>query len=198
MEARTDCVAANSGWRVLLVLTALCAMPFASGAWLYASGWRPASNSAHGELVQPPQSVGAVELGEDGNGRVSLGKLAGRWTLVYFGAAECSLDCMRSLYVMRQVQVAQGSEQERVQRIFVASGENSLAGAAALVRVFPGLRVVAAREGAASRWPDSGGGQGRIYLVDPMGNLVMRYTGNADPGGMRKDLSRLLAYSWVG
>ena len=198
MELDHEYVDTDSSWRMVLLLGVLFAMPIAISAWLYFSGWHPIVNSAHGELVQPPHQVRNLELGEDGGEHVSLGKIGGRWTLLYFGPAECAADCMRSLYYMRQVQVAQGREEGRVQRVFVARGQVTVTGMATLTRVFPGLKVVKGGAEIASRWPDGTAPDGRIYLVDPMGNLVMRYAGNADPGGIRKDLSRLLAYSWVG
>lgn len=198
MELDHEFAVDNSGWRVVLLLGVLFAMPIAVSAWLYASGWHPVASAAHGELVDPPRQVGNLQLGEEGGKPISLGKMGGRWTLLYFGPAECAADCMRSLYYMRQAHVAQGREEGRVQRVFVASGRVSAAGMAALTRVFPGLKIVAAGGEIASQWPDDPALEGRIYLVDPMGNLVMRYTRDGDPGGMRKDLTRLLAYSWVG
>ncbi|BCB27491.1 hypothetical protein SKTS_23770 [Sulfurimicrobium lacus] len=198
MELDPEYADVGSGWRMVLLLGALFAMPIAISAWLYSSGWRPVVHSAHGELVQPPRQIGNLVLGEDGGARVSLGKMGGRWTLLYFGPAECAADCMRSLYYLRQVQVAQGREEGRVQRVFVARGRVTTTGLATLTCVFPGLKIVAEGGEVASHWPDGAVPGGRIYLVDPMGNLVMRYTGDADPSGMRKDLSRLLAYSWVG
>ena len=38
----------------------------------------------------------------------------------------------------------------------------------------------------------------RIYVVDPLGNLMMSYPAGADPNGIRKDLARLLRVSRIG
>lgn len=191
--------AGNGGWRILVLLAVLFFLPVALAAGLHLSGWRPAPSAAHGSLVLPPQPVADVVLGEVGGKPVSLGSFRSRWTLLYFGPAECPADCRRSLHAMRQVHIAQGKELERVQRVFVACGPTPPGGQDRLARDFPGMAVVAASgAGDGGSWPERWPREGRIFLVDPMGNLVMFYEPNADPGGMRKDLARLLSYSWVG
>lgn len=184
----------NGRWRTLGLLALLFAMPFVAAGSLYLSGWRPAASAAHGALVEPPLSLARVVLGEEAGKPVRLASLGARWTLLYAGPADCPEACLRSLYAMRQVHVAQGREQPRVQRIFVAAGAVLSQRQAELLHRFPGMHVVAgqAANPAGDAWP------GKILLLDPQGNLVMTYAGDADPAGMRKDLARLLAYSWVG
>lgn len=186
----------NGHWRMLSLLAILFALPFVLAASLYFSDWHPAASSAHGKLVEPPLSLAKVVLGEEAGKPVRFASFAAKWTLLYAGPADCPADCMHSLYAMRQVHVAQGREQPRVQRIFVAGGVVSPHRKDELLQIFAGLKVVATPGQAA--WPAGYAWPGRILLIDPMGNLVMTYAGDADPAGMRKDLARLLAYSWVG
>lgn len=184
------------GWQVLLVLGALFVLPVLVGAGIYFSGWRPAPSAAHGRLISPPMPVSGVVLGEAEGRSVSLENFRERWTLLYFGPADCGVDCRSQLYAMRQVHLAQGRGQGRVQRVFVARGVLAPEVKSRLAGAYPGMRVVAQRGDFLKQWPEQV--KGRIFLVDPMGNLVMQYEGSADASGMRSDLARLLAYSWVG
>jgi len=185
--------------RVVMLLAALFAMPVAVAAGLYFSGWRPAPAAAHGTLVQPPQPVAEAVLGEANGKRISLNDFRERWTLLYFGPAACPATCQRTLFALRQVHLALGREQERLQRVFAARGALSPETSASLLRDFPGTGLVASTDDAdRSGWPKQWAREGQILLIDPQGNLVMTYAADADPSGIRKDLARLLAYSWVG
>lgn len=186
----------TGAWRVLLVLGALFALPAMVAGGFLLSGWRPDSSAAHGRLISPPLPVAGVVLGEAEGRAVSLGNFRDRWTLLYFGPADCAADCLGQLHAMRQVHLAQGRGQARVQRVFVARGALAPERKTQLAGAFPGMSVVAQRGDFLRQWPEPG--KGRIFLVDPMGNLVIQYEGGADASGMRSDLARLLAYSWVG
>ena len=180
-----------------LLMGVVFAMPVVLGTAIYFSGWRPAPTAAHGKLVVPPQPVADVALGKERGRAVGLADFRDRWTLLTIGPANCPADCRFRLYAMRQAHVAQGAAQARVQRVFVARGGLSGQDENALLSAYPGMRVVAAA-GGGNGWPDGWADRGRIYLIDPLGNLVMSYGGGSDAGGIRRDLSRLLAYSWVG
>lgn len=183
-------------WPVLILLGVLFVLPAAVAGGILLSGWRPAPSAAHGRLISPPLPLAGVVLGEAGGRAVRLEDFRERWTLLYFGPADCGADCRSQLYAMRQVHLAQGRGQGRVQRVFVARGELSAEAKSRLSDAYPGMSVVAQRGDLSRRWPEQG--KGRIFLVDPIGNLVMQYEPNADASGMRSDLARLLAYSWVG
>lgn len=184
----------RGGWP-LWILTGLCVLPVAVATALYGGGWRPGSSAAHGMLVQPPLPVADLVVGETDGHPVRLGDFRAKWTLLYFGAADCPAACRLDLAAMQRVQLAQGRERGRVQRVFVAQGALPPGAADNLQRAFPGLAVVAASRAAA---PAAWAGSGRIFLIDPLGNRIMDYPAKADPGHIRQDLARLLRYSWVG
>lgn len=104
---------------------------------------------------------------------------------------------------MRQVQVAQNKEMGRLRRLLVADDFSVLASDTAIPELrqsYPDLLIAtpaASRQGEDWRMqldsPDH-----RFYLIDPLGNIMMRYPEKPDMQGMRKDLERLLKYSWVG
>jgi hypothetical protein len=94
---------------------------------------------------------------------------------------------------MRQARTMQGREMERVERVWLVSDDG--VPAAALLAEHPDLAVVrSAGNGLAA----FGAGGDRIYLLDPLGNLVLAYPRDPDIKGLAKDLSRVLKASRIG
>lgn len=193
--------------RLTLVLVAvLFLLPVVAATWLYFSGWRPEGKSlAHGELVQPARALGDADLKSMDGAPYRLSALRGRWVMVYLGPLPCADDCRNSLYKMQQVRLAQGREAARVERVMIAANADRDA-LRELERRYPGMLAVsgarATLQTLAREFVSSQGTAfdvpGRVYLIDPIGNLVMSYAPDADPSGMRKDLARLLRLSQVG
>ena len=103
---------------------------------------------------------------------------------------------------MRQVHIALNKEQDRLQRVLIVSRDSGQADDpvwAELPQRFPDLVLATLPAGAAaSDWNRVLGGTGReIYVVDPLGNVMMRYRDPIDMRGVLKDLERLLKYSWI-
>ena len=197
---------APRGRRTLILVALLFLLPVVAATALYLSGWRPEGKSLqHGELVQPARPVGDAGLmGADG-APFRLHALRGKWAFVYFSPLPCTQACRNSLYKMQQVRLAQGRDAPRVQRVMIVAD----AGAGALrelAQQYPGLVAVSGArvmlQALAREFVSSHGtaldAPGRVYLIDPIGNLVLSYAPDADPSGMRKDLARLLRLSQVG
>ena len=190
---------------ILLAMVGLFVLPLIVATALYVAGWKPGHTVNYGVLVQPAQPLPDMALQTLQGKSVRLSDFRGRWTLVYFGSSACPDACLRNLYDMRQVRLALGVHRERVRRIFVLT---DLADANRLrykLRDYPGMVVIAGparnvarltRQFDARRTTPQD--QPGVYLVDPLGNLIMRYPAHADPDGMLDDLTRLLRYSWVG
>jgi len=194
------------GRRTLILVVSLFLLPVVSATWLYVSGWRPeGKNLAHGELVQPARPVGDAVLKDMDNSPYRLSNLRGRWALVYLGSLPCVEGCRNGLYKMQQVRLAQGRDAARVERVMIVTNAGSSA-LRELARQYPGLLAVSGAHATvqllARDFVSSQGtaldAPGRVYLIDPIGNLVMSYAPDADPSGMRKDLARLLRLSQVG
>jgi cytochrome oxidase Cu insertion factor (SCO1/SenC/PrrC family) len=192
--------------RKILLLAALFALPVIIAYALYFSGWRPASTGNHGELVQPPRPIADAALTRLDGGSLRFIELHGKWTLIAFSPAECLKPCERNLYVMRQVIAAQGDKAGRVQSALVVTDTKALELLRYTVRDYPGMHVIAGPPQAvaelARQFALPAGspldGLNRVYLVDPLGNFMMSYPADADPNGIRKDLSRLLRASRIG
>jgi hypothetical protein len=113
------------------------------------------------------------------------------------GAAACDADCAQQLYLTRQVRIAQGKEQSRIERLWVLTDPTSPD--PALLREHPGLFVWRPDDAVfADQFPADQDRSAHIYLVDPLGNLMMRFPAAVDPKRMMKDLKLLLKASQIG
>jgi cytochrome oxidase Cu insertion factor (SCO1/SenC/PrrC family) len=158
--------------------------------------WVPERHVNYGELLQPaPVPAAALPLVEGSTFRFS--DLRGHWVLVAIGSGTCPPACEQRLWAMRQVRLAQGKHAPRVERVWLIDDAN-----------LPQPRV---RDAYAGTWmvqadgnsllnafPAGGSNRDHLYLVDPLGNLIMRYPAALDPKAMIKDLGRLLKYSRAG
>ena len=172
--------------RVKLALLGLfLAAPFAL-AWLaYRLDWAPGVSANYGELVTPPRPLAGA----------TLEQLRGKWVLVTFDAAACDAYCERKLYFMRQLRRAQGKDQARIERLWLLTDAGQPG--AALGAAIAGTHVAPAAA-LAAHFPAAGAVSDHIYVVDPLGNLMMRYPREPDPSRMLQDLQRLLRLSGIG
>lgn len=191
---------------VLLAVAALFLAGIVVSYVLIKSGWRPGATQNYGELVQPARPIQDVAL-LDLDGKPTLfSALRGKWTLLYFGSAECLKPCLDDLYKMRQLRLAQGRNAPRVQRVFVVTEPAALDSLRHTLVDYPGMKILrgsadAVRKLAAQFTVPAGGaldGLDRIYVVDPLGNFMMSYPADADPVRMNKDLRLLLRASHIG
>ena len=190
---------------VFVMLMLLFVLPVVLATLLYLTGWRPSSSGNHGELIQPVRQVAGGALMTLEGKPAHFSDLRGKWIMVHFGSSSCPEECMKNIYTMRQVHAAQAKEIGRVQRIFIATEMGAAEKLKAKLADYPEMRVWTGEKKALAEVLQSFGIDARqapeqqgIYLVDPLGNLIMRYAPGTDPGGLLKDLTRLLKYSWVG
>jgi hypothetical protein len=126
-----------------------------------------------------------------------LSELKGKWILLQLDQADCAADCRAKLYNMRQARLAQGREMERVERVWLILDEAPLE--TQLMREYDGTRMLrAAGSPLVAEFPPAGGVRDHIYVIDPLGKLMLRFPKNADPGRMHKDLARLLKVPRAG
>ena len=190
----------------IVLLVMLFIFPVAASFILYATGWRPSGTINHGELVQPARPIKDFALMRLDGKQMRLADLRKKWTLIYFGSAECLSPCKDNLYKMRQVRLSLGGEGTRVQRMFVVTDTNALDLLKYELKEYPNMAVVTGPaksiEALANQFDLPVGtpldNLERIYVVDPLGLLMMSYPAGADPSGMRKDLKRLLKVSRIG
>ncbi len=198
MPVTTETEQNNSGKRIVLLVAALLLLPVLVASALYFSGWRPAQTGNHGELLQPPRAL-PMEAFIDRQGKLlTSAELRDKWIMLYIGGATCNDLCLAQVRLMRQVQVAQNKEMGRIRRVVLAPDADALAAYAGDKRDelrAPDLLLLRPTAALSTLLADS---ENRIVLLDPLGNLMMRYPAEQDGKGMNKDLERLLKYSWAG
>ena len=183
------------GRRVALLILAICAVPTVA-AWVAYFVWQPQSRTNYGELI-PPRVLSDPELRRLDGKAFRLSQLRGKWVLLQIDSAACGESCRKKLLYMRQARLAQGREAERIERVWLL--DDSAVPDPEVLRDHPGLNVVrAGRRAFLAEFPASESPEKYIYLVDPLGMLMLRFPGDPDARRMLKDLERLLKVSQVG
>jgi hypothetical protein len=158
--------------------------------------WPPTSRLNYGELIEPRPLPDREWHALDGKA-FRLSQLRGKWLLLQVDSGGCGKDCKRKLLYMRQARLAQGAGAERIERIWLLS--DSVSPDPLLLRDYPGLRVLRGTE--ETRLPELPAAHSPadyIYVVDPLGNLMLRFPSNPDARRMMKDIDRLLRASRIG
>lgn len=169
-------------------------------------GWRPAGSTNHGDLLSParPLPEQPFEVTEVGGATAPRPQLwHGKWSFVFTGDGACDARCRAALTDMRQVRLALNDDMQRVQRVFVPT--QGCCDSAYLAE-HPGLllaQLPAAElqrlHAQLPRYADGEpGSAGRVYVVDPLGNVMMSYSGTAPAKGMLEDMKKLLKLSHIG
>ena len=178
--------------RTLAAVALVCAAPVVASYVAYYV-LHPSARTNYGELdAKPaPEIVGATPEG----GAWRLSALRGHWVLLVLDTDGCDAACERALYATRQARTIQGREQDRIERVLLQP--SGVAAPSASVRgEHPGLTVAQADP---RQWTALLEGKPQsIVLVDPLGNLVLRYPADPDIRGLARDLERLLKASRIG
>lgn len=189
--------------RFLVLLAVLFFGPLGlSFLWYYGlDGVRPAPTAQHGELVQPARPLPQASLATP-TGRTDEDFLTGYWSMVTFTTDGCGEACQRTVHDLRQLRATLGRERTRVQQVLLYRGE---APDAQWVAQEHPMLVVAALDGPeADELLSRFEAEGRVpagdtlWLVDPLGNLMMRYGGERTLQGVQDDIKRLLRLSHIG
>ncbi|MGV6858005.1 MAG: cytochrome oxidase assembly protein [bacterium] len=162
--------------------------------------WTPPGRVNHGELMEPvgPLSVLALD-GENGEA-ITLDALQGVWTLIYVGKNTCDISCQSNLFKIRQARALLGRDLVRVASLYIALDGEAKESISGLHGQYPNLKVGQVAPEASKAQEDAFGSapEGKFFLIDPHGNLVLRYDDDATTKGLLKDLKRLLKVSQIG
>jgi hypothetical protein len=196
--------------RLLVGLALMFFVPLGASFYLYygQSTWRPGGRVNAGDLIEPPRALPSLALPLQSSGETAPDFLRRKWTLLYVEQGSCAERCRTRLYQMRQVRLALDRDMDRVQRVFIA--DDDCCDLKFLHEQHPDLLAIRVSPAAApllALLPRRGGGNAgagddvnpqRIYLIDPLGNLMMSYAPDAKPKGMLEDMKRLLRLSSIG
>ena len=184
-------------WKMIAVLL-VCAAPVIASYFTYYV-IRPEGRRNYGELITPQRPLPAI-VTVDLNGKAGdLPALKNQWLLISVASADCDTACQKRLYFQRQLRESLGKEKVRVDWVWLVTDT-----AAIDARLKPALTeatVLRVSAGALAQWLPPASNQRmeeHLYVVDPLGNLMMRFPANMDAAGAAKakrDLDRLLRAS---
>lgn len=187
--------------KMLLVLL-VCAAPVIASYLTYFV-IRPQGRNNYGELIVPTRSLPALRLMSlDGTQQLPAASLRGQWLLLVLSPSSCGAACEKQLFMQRQLREMLGRERLRIDKVWLVTDAGPLAPAlAAAVQASPGITVLRADRAELARWLAPAAGQqleDHLYIVDPMGEWMMRLPASAEPARAKRDLDRLLraAASW--
>ena len=182
--------------RLKLVGIGLLSVLPVAGSYLLYWFWVPEGHTNYGTLLEA-KAVPPMPLALVGGEPFSFDRLRGRWVLVVVDGGQCTPACEEKLWLIRQVRQAQGKDLQRVERVWLIGDAHTPD--ARLGKDYAGTWFVQAQ---GSPILDTFGAEearrGHIYLVDPLGNLMLRFPQNPEPKRVIRDLGRLLKYSSVG
>ena len=188
----------RSGRRILALVVAICAAPVLASYFSYYV-LRPSGRTNYGSLIQPQRAMpadAALPLVDLQGKAVLLSALKGQWLLVSVSSGDCKADCQQHLYLQRQLREVLGKDKDRLDRVWLINDQQGVA-----ATLLPALRqswVLRAPAPALAAWLQPAAGhalQDHLYLVDPMGNWMMRFPAQLDPSRAKKDLERLMKAS---
>lgn len=185
-------------WKLFLVL-AVCASPMIASYFTYYV-IKPESKTNYGTILDPRQyEVPQMHaINAEGNTQ-ELSSLKGKWLMLQVDRGTCETACQKKLYDMRQLRTAQGKEMERIQRVWLITDDTPVE--EKLKQGIAGTELLRVAPSVLEKWLPAEQGAtiyDHIYLIDPLGNLMMRFPKDADANKIKKDLSKLLKASAIG
>ncbi|UGQ49167.1 SCO family protein [Massilia endophytica] len=161
---------------------------------------KPQSRNNYGALIDPREHPIPAMASTTLDGKpATLDAYKGKWIMLKVGGSDCQQACQDQLFMMRQLRTMQGKEMDRIERVWLITDNEPLE--TMLLRVNDGTRMLRAPADAVAKWlPVEQGGkqEEHIYLIDPLGNLMMRFPAKPDPAKVKKDIGKLLKASAIG
>lgn len=185
-------------WKLFAIL-AVCASPLI-GSYVAYYVIKPGGRTNYGDILDPRQyPIPALESTALDGKPVGLDAYKGKWIMLQADGGACDKPCQTKLFEMRQLRLTQGKEMERVERVWLITDQAPLD--TVLIKEYDGTRMLRARPEAVRKWLPVEIGTAvadHLYLIDPRGNLMMRFPKDADPNKIKKDLGKLLRASSIG
>ena len=189
----------SSGRLKMILVLAVCAAPVVASYLTYFV-IRPEGRTNHGELISPTHTLPpTLELRAMDGTPVAAASLRGQWLLVAVGPSTCDAACEKRLFMQRQLREMLGRERTRIDKVWlVTDAANPQPALRAAVDAAPPVQLLRVDRAALARWLAPATGQvleDHLYLVDPMGEWMMRMPANPDPARVKRDLDRVLRAS---
>ena len=181
----------------MLLVMAVFALPVVASYLVYFVFPPEGGKRNYGELIKIVTLPETLRLATPQGETVSLKTLRGKWLLLQVDRADCDSQCQKKLYAMRQVRLMQGKDQDRVLRLWVL--EDGHLPSEKLQKEYAGTQwLTDAQREVVGKLAAERDVKDYIYMIDPLGNVMMRWPGDPDLKRMFKDIERLLRASQIG
>lgn len=189
----------NAGrWKLFAVL-AVCASPMIASYFTYFV-IQPGAKNNYGTLIDPRQyPIPSLGLTDPSGKMLELESLKGKWLMLQVDDAVCAENCQRKLLEMRQLRIAQGKGMDRIERVWLITDTEPVA--EQLKPGIAGTHMLRVNKEKLEKWlpvEQNTRLSDHLFLIDPLGNLMMRFPKDADPNKIKKDLIKLLKASAIG
>ncbi len=190
--------ATRSGrWKMLLLLLVTAAPVVASYFTYYVI--RPQGGRNYGELIDPQRPLpGWTGVNSQGQPQ-PLSQLKDQWLLISVADSACDTACQNHLLLQRQLRETLGREKDRLDWVWLRTGAADLSPALKAATADADVLHVDANQLASWLAPAAGHElKNHLYLVDPVGNWMMRFPPNLDiktAPQVKRDIDRLLRAS---
>jgi len=197
-ELPTDARRTRLGRLKMLLVLAVCAAPVVASYFSYFV-LRPLARSNYGTLILPTRSLPALPLRTLDGKPVDAASLRGQWLLLALGQAGCDEACHKRLYMQRQLREMLGRERDRIDKLWLITDNAEVPAALrSALDADPSLQALRVSRVALAAWlqPEAGHAlEDHLYLVDPMGEWMIRVPADPEPARVKRDLERLLRAS---
>ena len=197
--AGADAQRTRRGRLKMLLVLLICAAPVVASYVTYYIV-RPDGRTNYSELINPIQPVPAeLPLADLQGGSVKAKTLKGQWLLVVVSGGACDARCEKYLWLQRQLRETLGREKDRVDKVWLID-DAAVPRAQTLdaVRTHTEITILRAPRAALERWLTPASGRAleeHFYIVDPLGNWMMRVPVDPDPARFKRDVEKLLRAS---
>ncbi|SEL61945.1 hypothetical protein SAMN03159362_3737 [Pseudomonas sp. NFIX51] len=174
-------------WQLLLIVAMVIGPMILATGMYKLQFWVPESRSYHGELIGNGQSRADIGVQADET----------RWQILVTAPRDCAVDCQQLVYLARQIQISLGRDASRASHALAAAQPLDTDYQAKLQREYPQLQrypldLPIFTKGASNQ------GAPLLWIVDPHGNLVLRYDARVKGKDLLNDLRHLLKLSNIG
>lgn len=181
-------------WKMLL-LVAVCVAPVVASYFTYYV-LRPDGRRNYGELIDPQRPMPSLVTTDLSGAQTNLRTLKDQWLLISVAPSSCPQACQDHLYLQRQMREALGKDKERMDWVWLRTDAKAVD--PSLLPALVSATVLQLAPEALSAWLEPAKDarlEDHLYVVDPIGNWMMRFPANVDPQKARRDMERLLRAS---
>lgn len=186
-------------WPLILVII-ICVLPVIASYLTYYVIRPHGASTNYGVLIEPQRPIPTALTAHTDDGRVlPLASFKGKWLMVSVNSGACDTACATKLYFMRQIRALQGNERDRVVTLWLRT--DTVPVSAAIRNAYGDTQMLIADPAALADWLPADSGTAitdHIYLVDPNGNLMMRFPKDPQPEKINADLHKLMTWSGIG